>query len=374
MRNMKKLITMMLMMASVFFFACSEDEDKKLSPEEAKAELNSMTDDMSVKLDEMKNAEGFKAIEALNNMPDPFVETMSSGKTTIIQNIKKYTLPLFDKTKVKSIEGNFDFEYWWGTYTWDQEHQMWTVVFDDPAVTTDDKIVIIFPADEANMNNNNATITILAYEEVELSVDGYYYYEPIDIEANIVVDGIELVGIDFAANWGSQGELEMLDVEVFVLPFTFSINFNIASVSGDIDFEILYNSESLFSIGLDATFADATMEMPINIHGYIQYLSVKFDIDIDVQNITDLVAQVQANPTMYTQEQMLEMLNNEIDAVVLVNGVKAADIEMEIDALTDEPYPVFVYTDGTSEPAQPYLEEFVLSLEDFFDFMDSIYG
>jgi hypothetical protein len=371
---MKKLITMMLMMASVFFFACSEDEDKKLSPEEAKAELNSMTDDMSVKLDEMKNAEGFKAIEALNNMPDPFVETMSSGKTTIIQNIKKYTLPLFDKTKVKSIEGNFDFEYWWGTYTWDQEHQMWTVVFDDPAVTTDDKIVIIFPADEANMNNDNATITILAYEEVELSVDGYYYYEPVDIEANIVVDGIELVGIDFAANWGSQGELEMLDVEVFVLPFTFSINFNIASVSGDIDFEILYNSESLFSIGLDATFADATMEMPINIHGYIQYLSVKFDIDIDVQNITDLVAQVQANPTMYTQEQMLEMLNNEIDAVVLVNGVKAADIEMEIDALTDEPYPVFVYTDGTSEPAQPYLEEFVLSLEDFFDFMDSIYG
>lgn len=371
---MKKLIAMMLMLASVFFIACSEDEEKKVTPEEAKAELNNMTADMSVKLDAMQEAEGFKAIGILNNMPDPFVDAKSSGKTTIITNIKKYTLPLFDKTKVKSIEGNFDFEFWWGTYTWDEAHQMWEVVFDNPAITTDDKIVIIFPSDETDMYTNDATITINAYEEVELSVDGYYYYEPIDIEANLVVNEVELLSIDFAAEWGSQGEPEMLDVEVFVLPFTFSIDFNIATASADANFEILYNSEPLFSVGLDATFADASMEMPINVYGYIQYLSVKFEIDVDVQNINNLVAQVQANPLMYTDEQILEMLNNEIDAVVLINGVKAAEIEAQMNPITGEPYPVFVYTDGSSEPAQPYLEDFVLSLGDFFNFMDTVFS
>ena len=109
-----------------------------------------------------------------------------------------------------------------------------------------------------------------------------------------------VLSIDFAAEWGSQGEPEMMDVEVFVLPFTFSIDFNISTASADANFEILYNSEPLFSVGLDATFADASMEMPINVYGYIQYLSVKFEIDVDVQNINNLVAQVQANPLMYT--------------------------------------------------------------------------
>ena len=374
MQKVKKLIAMMLMLASVFFFACSDDEDKKLSPEEAKAELNNMTADMSVKLDAMMDADGFVAIDILNNMPDPFVDSKTSGKTTIIHNIKKYTLPLFDKTKVKSEEGNFDFEYWWGTYTWNEEHLMWVPVFDDPGDTSDDKIVLIFPADETDMYNNNATLTISAYEEVEISVDGYFYYEPVDIEANLVVNDVELVSIDFAAAWDSQGEPEMMDVEVFVLPFTFSIDFNITSLSGDIDFSILYNNEPLFSVGLDATFADATMETPINIHGYLQYLSVKFDVDIDVQNIVDLVEQVESGTAVYTDEQLLEMLNNEIDAVVLVNGVKAADIEMQFDAITGDPIPVFVYTDGTSEPAQPYLEDFVLSLGEFFNFLDSIYS
>ena len=224
------------------------------------------------------------------------------------------------------------------------------------------------------LDNNNATLTISAYEEVEISVDGYFYYEPVDIEANLVVNDVELVSIDFAAAWDSQGEPEMMDVEVFVLPFTFSIDFNITSLSGDIDFSILYNNEPLFSVGLDATFADATMETPINIHGYLQYLSVKFDVDIDVQNIVDLVEQVESGTAVYTDEQLLEMLNNEIDAVVLVNGVKAADIEMQFDAITGDPIPVFVYTDGTSEPAQPYLEDFVLSLGEFFNFLDSIYS
>ena len=143
------------------------------------------------------------------------------------------------------------------------------------------------------------------------------------------------------------------------------------STAANADFSILYNTESLFSVGLDAVFTDATFETPpSNIHGYLQYLSVKFDVDIDVQAMMDIIEQQEAGTTTYTNEQILEMLNGEIDAQVLVSGNKAADIVIEFDAVTQDLVPVFVYTDGTSEPAEQYLEGFFIELEDFFDFLE----
>ncbi len=73
MKNFKKLIAMMLMLASVFFIACSEDDEvEKMSPDEAQAMLNEMEvlhTDMSFNLTIWLKAEGLNAMEILSEIP-----------------------------------------------------------------------------------------------------------------------------------------------------------------------------------------------------------------------------------------------------------------------------------------------------------------
>lgn len=370
MKNMKKLIAMMLMMASVFFIACDDDEDSTLSPQEAKTELNTLNTDMSGYLDMMTTSDGMVAMEdlmAIIAINDPF----SSGKSTrtsMIPNIQKYLLPIdHSKTKAAIEAEPFDFDGAVGTYEWNPVTQNWNITLGDPA----NKIVIKFPTEGSA--TNNATITIHNYDEVEInSYDEYGYptldYYPTDILADLYVNDVKIVEIDLAATWITSGEdagePTAFNISVYLIPFEFTGTFNMSATTAGIDFTIKYNNEgsmiTIFGAGVDATF-QASGD-PATIGGYIQLLTVKVEADVDLVGIM-----TKMNSNEYTTlEEMNEAINEEIDAAVYVDGVKAADVIFEFTTI-EGPYSIelaeemalyidikFKYSDGSTELAAPY--------------------
>ena len=368
MKNMKKLIAMMLMLASVFFFACSDDEeDKKLSKEETKTEITQLSTDLSDKLGEMEESDGMVAMEALSTIPDPFEATSKSGiKYAALENVEKYLLPYNyvkkDKEKSSFEENPFVFDAWVGTYTWNNTHSKWDVQSNNPS----NKIIVIFPADTNNMDNNNATLTMHNYDDVE--IEGELY--PTNIDVDLDISDIEVVDIDLTAVWFTSGEYigepTSLDVSVYLIPFEFTGDFSHTSTAASINFAIKYEDVQFFAAGVGATWTNAGDSIPSNINGYLQFFHVKFQADVDVN---DLIVVFSEMDNYESEEKFLKAVNDEIDAYVTVSGTWAADIELGL--VTDDEGEedidiLFVYADGTSESAIPYFEELGKEMEDFF--------
>ena len=374
MKNMKKLIAMMLMLASVFFFACSDDDDDKLSKEETKTEITQLSTDLADKLGEMTESDGMVAMEALMTMPDPFSgSTKSNERYTVINNIKEYLLPynyVKKDTEKSAFEGEpFDFDTHVGTYTYhNTPFPYWEIV------PGGDKIIIYFPSDTMKLDVNDVTLTIYNYDEVEID----YEYLPTDIDADLYIsvsgsDDIKVVDIDLTAVWFTSGEYigepTSLDVSVYLIPFEFTGDFSHTSTAASINFAINYDGAQFFSTGVGATWVNAGDSLPNNINGYIQFFEVKFQVNIDVD---DLIIVISDMDNYESEVEFLNAINAEIDAYVTVSGTWAADIELGMDA-EDELDILFVYADGTSESAIPYFEELEKDLSDFFGELEDYY-
>lgn len=380
---MKKLTVLMLMFASVFFFACEDDSSDQLSKEEVKTELNNLGSDMSGYMEEMMNSDGIAAMDdlmALMALDDPFTDVKFT-KSSVIPNIKKYLLPVNpEKNQKSAYEAEpFNFDLWVGTYDWDAAHNMWVPNFGNPS----DKIILNFPTEGSA--TNNATITIHNYDEVMVTYyDDYYQtniedYYPTDILADLYINDVKIVEIDLNATWETTGDAvgdpSSFDISVYLVPFEFTGTFNHTATAASIDFAINYDGTSIFSAGVDATFANSDFDSPLTIGGYLQLLAVKIEATVDVNGIETIFEQLEAQTSPYTTiEELTNAINDEIDATVYVDGTKAADIEIQYNETAEEMITiVLVFEDGTTEPAEPYFEDFVTDIEDFFYFIDDIY-
>jgi len=370
MKNMKKLIAMMLMVLSVFFFACDDDEVEPLSPEKAKTELNSMDEEMAADLEAMMNAEGMKAIQSLNSMDDPFAPApaKSNLRTSVLPNIEEYLIPFIKTNKAKSAfeATEFDFDTYKGTYTWNNPAQLWEIILGG------DKIIVNFPSDSTDMGNNDATLTIYNYQE---DVN----YNPTIISAELEVDDVTIVEITLNASWTSESDPETLDISVYLKPFTFNGDFAITTTTAEVNFSILLNTTKIFSAGVDATFTDATQEVLKKVSGYVQYRDVKVSASVNVSNIMTILEQAENETSPYTTiEELVDAVNDEIDAKVTKDGALIAKIELDLVYNDDVPpvqelTVVLKFSDGTTEPAQPYFEGFVSSIDEFFTYLDDYF-
>jgi hypothetical protein len=222
------------------------------------------------------------------------------------------------------------------------------------------------------MDNNNATLTLHNYNEVDIDMDGYTDYYPTKILADLYVDDTKYMEIDLTASWDENGDPASLDVTVFLKPFEFTGSIINENTSASIDFGINYNDEELFSTGLSATFKTDSMNSPKTIDGYLQYRAVKIDADVNVANIENIFKELEAGESEYTtEEEILDAVNEEIDAKVAKDGAKIADIEVgkvtNPDTNQQEWGLVLVFNDGTVENAQGYFDNFSTRLEEFFE-------
>lgn len=375
---MKKLITMMLMMASVFFFACSEDSEDKLSKDVAKTEITQVSTDLSAKLTEMTETEGMVAMGALMSMPDPFVSTTKSNeKFEVLNNIQKYLLPYnyVKKSSEKSAfdADPFDFDTYVGTYTYhNTPFPYWEIV------PGGDKIVITFPSDTSHLDVNDAVLTLYNYDEILLDGD----YLPTDIKADLYISETKVIDIDLTVVWFENGENiaepTSLDAKVYLIPFEFTGNFVNTSTAASIDFAISYENAQFFSVGVGAAWENAGDSIPSNINGYLQIFEVKLQADVDLNNILKVITDFMGGTSDYaTVDEALAAVNKEIDAYVTVDGTWAAEIEIALVPLGEDDFNldiVFVYADGSSESAIPYFEDLSNELDVFFGELEEYYG
>jgi len=378
MKNMKKLVAMMLMLLSVFFFACNDDDEKDpLSPEIAKTTLNDLETQMSTDLDEMMNADGMKTIQLLNSMGDPFAPASAKSgiRTSVLPNIEKYLIPFINTNNKKSSYevAEFVFSEWTGTYVWDNDLGMW-----NPSDSPNDRIILIFPSDSTDMDNNDATLTIYSYQE-QMFVDDemYEYYQPTSISADLKVDNVLIVEISLTASWTTDGEPETLNTGIYLKPFTFSGGLIVGTTSGKVDFSIKFENTQIFSTGIDVDFTDATKETVKKASGYVQYREIKVSASINFANIMTIFEQLENETSPYTTpEELINAINDEIDAEITKNGALVAKIKLVLTTDQNPDLPVDIvleFSDGTTERAQPYFESFIANLEEFFDFLDNYF-
>jgi len=377
MKNMKKILTMMLMAASVLFFACSEDEEEMLTTDEAKTELDQVSTDMSTYMNEMESSDGMAALNALMAKPYPFNDVKSTNYSSVLKDIQKYLLPanyldLQSKEKSGAEVDRFNFDHWAGTYEWDATNENWDIVSNDPS----DKIVINFPTEDGK----DATLTIHTYEDIEITDGVYTWYEPTKIEADLYVNDIEVVDISMNADWITSGETAgeptSMDVSVYLTPFEFTVDFSNSGNNASVGASIIFDNSQLFSTGLSAFFEEPDLDdTPLTINGYLQFLNVRFNVSINAKTIEEIFEDMEEEPYPYnTPEELVAALNKEFDANVTVDGVKAADIELAVNENTQAIDIVFVYSDGSTESAQPYFSEFASSIGTFFTSLETYYS
>lgn len=391
MQNIKKLLGMMLMIASVFFIACdnNEDEVKKMSVEEAKATLEEMSTSMTADFD-MVETDGLDAMAILMNLDDPFGEsTKSSGKNSVLNNLNEFSQLNKVDEKKKLLEADpTDFSSLTGTYEWYDSLQRWSV---DPT-TPVDAILIKFPADSTDLDNNNAAVTISNYSEVLISELGMpAYYNPTSLSYDLAIDNIKYLGIDITATWDTEtGEPTDFTQDTYIKPINLRQELESTATTMGLGLYIDNEAENIFSADIDAVFATTVLgDEPSTISGSIIYGDINIKFTLDFTDIEAIAEQIESD-IMTDPDVIKNALNEVIDATIYYDGQFLADIEFRYNLLAyvdvdmedyDDVfpfYPVFVFSDGTEESAVPFFEEFTDSLDEFFseieDYFDDFFG
>jgi hypothetical protein len=69
-------------------------------------------------------------------------------------------------------------------------------------------------------------------------------------------------------------------------------------------------------------------------------------------------------------DEIVDAINKEIDAKVLSDGNKVADIEVRYSEEIQDFTLVLVFNDGTEENAEEYFDNFSTRLEEFFEMLN----
>lgn len=203
------------------------------------------------------------------------------------------------------------------------------------------------------------------------------------MHVDLVVSSVEYVDVLFAAEWvttgENAGEPASLEATVFLMPFEFTGIFDHNATNAEVDFAIKYNGSTIFGVGLDATFATASLDDdPINISGYIKFFDVKLKGNIKLKELEAMMDQFEEGTLIFTDPQeFIDALNDKFSAAIYVDGAKAADLEFAINTqATGEDMPihlVFVFADGSNQPAMPTLVAIGTEMQEFFTFLNAFY-
>lgn len=360
---MKRTILSLIVIASIFaFYSCNSD---KKATEDAKETINGAISEMDDDLAGLSETQGMKSMEGFNacaDVEDPFggsVKSAGDSDLSPSERIKQAFLPNLKKS-VKSTSFNFTSKV--GKYTWNATTQGWDIQQNNPA----DKIIVEFPSEGQTSSDNDAIFTVSKYEETSF-VDGYITeYQPTEIAADLKLDGVDVITIDYSAEYNTEGTPTSLSASVEMSPYSFSASMVDNGANAEADADISLSGSTIFGAGINATFTDDTKEEPTKFDGYLTYRKIKLKGDVDLvelQNDIDALMEDQSA----TEDDMLKAINNNISlALHEVGGDKMADIKAvksdgsDPDKLFDI---VFKYPDGTTEKVDEYADKISVNIE-----------
>ncbi|RLD55722.1 MAG: hypothetical protein DRJ01_16255 [Bacteroidetes bacterium] len=352
---MIKKIFAFLLISTVVFTACKKDEDNNLSTQESKIVLTEAGNDINTDLTEITNSDGAKSIiDIFNiiNINDPFTGTQKSVKITkrhFPYLSKLIYIPKIERKSGSFGDENFDFASNVGTYTWNAQYQNWDIQHGTPS----DKIIINFPTQEST--TNNAVLTINSYTEQQFTDDSDTWYQPTHVNANLYVNQIKYVDVDFDAAYNSDGDPTSITGTLFLKPFTLTVSVEKSNTKITERITLKKDNDTIIDINLIVSFSDVTLEDVTEIEGYIQIGHIKLKGEVNVVALDSL----QAAPTV-------EQLNENINLSLYTDtDKKIGDLEF-ITALNGEIDLQIVFNDGTTELASHYFQALIESFKAFF--------
>lgn len=361
MKKLTKLLALMLF-AGFIFTACEDDgSDSQLSVEDAQQILDGLETQMSTDMGEMEESQGLEALKQLMAIEvDPFSTKKGTEKTIVIEQI--YAVLSQQKSMLENNGEPFDFDAHTGTYTWYPNEQRWGV---DPTTPTD-KIVIIFPVIE-NEVEKTGKLEILDVQETLITDEYDNYYQPTRIEAKLYLNDVEVVALLLEASYDAEGDPTSAEVTFTVEPFSMELSMSSSATSGSINYALNLNDEQLMAANLSVSFTDATQENMSTIGGSVTYRDVKVEADVDMAGIEAKMEELSSGTNEITQDEYMEMLNEEIDAGIYQVSTGDKIVTLELGYVEGESSQemgiVMVFADGTTQNAATFFASLVNQIE-----------
>ncbi len=355
MKTLRNIVSLAVIGAMLVFTGCEEEQSTQtVSKEDAIATLEENSANLTASLQNMQNTQGMKAmgtLAALGEKNNPFDQTKATSGQTVLKSIQKAIKPVQKKELKKLGEQPFDFESHTGIYTWLGPGN-WEKA-------PSDSIIIRFPADtSADPIENNGEFILADYAETTMTdTAGETVYVPTVIDAKLLVDGEEVMSVDWTMeteNFDGTTILKSLDATVKLHAYTYTLSLSQSSISAAISVE--EQDLPIMSVNMSVLMM-TNMEDIKKVDGNFQVLNLIFKGWIepyDMQHMED------ADVT--TREDMVAYLNEQMDlsAHVYNTGKKIADIKFVLDEDSDDEMffePVFVFKDGSEEPIENHFQE-----------------
>jgi hypothetical protein len=324
---MKKVLLGLVVVFGLY--SCTKKEDEpSLSADEAKTAITEIAGNFETDIIDMMESEGMSSMTSL------FDYTFASSEFGDLSFRKEeHKLRIVEFARIFAVspaarvgtETPSDFPT--GIYSWNTEEQ--DFVFVEEASV----LILQFPTEGSETNNAVFTLSQLAFDINEL---------PTAIEASITVDSELIVSVDLSANWSVDGLPELVNLTLFIKPFTLSLTIDDTGAKTSKLAASLTNGGTLLAaIDLKVTYNNTAKEFPNTISGYVQYRTLKVDGSLD---LAGALMSNSGNP------------NEFINLIVYVDEVKVGKIIFVEEAYDDGEYsgydyvPYIKYNDGSMEP------------------------
>jgi len=344
---MKKHFIWSTLLASSILFSCEDETTTaagEVNAEDAKAEINSLANQASQDITRLTESEGVNGALDLLQLLEEFDfnarKSDAEGVRDQLHTIAQYFV--YGPSSRVSDDEPFSFADIKGLYEWNPE----TEAFDK---SPSDFFIVRFPTEGSNSNDAELKISNLEFVTIVENFDGFVdeYQVPTRINGYLKIDEVEVIRLDFTAEWTDNGFPERADVVLLVSPFTFTIGFNNTfPLSSSLVTSVKLDNEVIIGMDVDVDFMTEEKEEPKFVEGFVQYYNLKISGSVDV-------------PADGEDENV--DINEFVNLVLLLDDEKIGDIVFEEDLA------YVVYEDGSRELLEEILEPVIEEIEELFE-------
>jgi hypothetical protein len=345
MKRQIKMFAVMTMIFSLFFASCKKDDKVEfLSPDEAKVELRSASQDVMAAADQMMETPAMSAMMNfmdIMGMNDEFRKAFKDDLLTL-ENKSLHTLNSLFREKIPQKASGPDID---PTSKGVFEYNFLTQEFDltNPSVNY---LRFLFPADEAayfaQSNNANLTISNLEFVTITYTDDWGTWTEELISKASVslLVDGDEVMTLNFQASYDSEGMPSSASFTLGMAPYQLTMSMSGSNDNFTSTMSFKKNAEVLLAYNLKMSYDSDYGEIE-KVSGFVQITPLKFEGNIF--------------PSELEWCDDVDCMNENIDVKLKHTAMNKYIGRIEFRMYTDPywedtyPEPVIVYEDGTWE-------------------------
>lgn len=248
--------------------------------------------------------------------------------------------------------GRFDLAALKGTYTWSQTTQSWT-----KSSVSGNQVVVLFP-ESRTATTNGYELRVSEYTDAKYVIQGDNIYLPTVAKASLKKNNVELMSINWNAQYTSSGFPAPVSSRLTVLAAPFTISLDIARVD-DKTFQVKFDLDngSCGKTSLQTKFF-------FNHNDYENYFDGSSETaDLDKMELkfakSDLAVDVNFDVKKFNtfDDPTTTQVNSCAKATLSYKGFKIGDLQLK--DVQGETELHIVYKDGTSENVSKYYEPFI---------------